>query len=141
MVRQARNADRFQKDKVMDASTQTALAHDVRTAFDAYEKALTGNDVEALINFFWDDPRSVRLGPDGGAYGYDQIKSFRKARSPDDLDRDLLRVEINVLADDIAVANAEYQRKASGRKGAQSQVWQKRGNDWRIISAHVSLRP
>ena len=112
----------------MDASTQTALAHDVRTAFDAYEKALTGNDVEALINFFWDDPRSVRLGPDGGAYGYDQIKSFRKARSPDDLDRDLLRVEINVLADDIAVANAEYQRKASGRKGAQSQVWQKRGN-------------
>lgn len=113
---------------------------EIRTVFEAYEKALTSNDVDALINFFWDDPKSIRLGPDGGAYGYDEIAGFRKGRAADDVDRDLLRVEINVLASDIGVTTAEYKRKKSGRLGAQSQVWQKRGEDWRIISAHVSLR-
>lgn len=112
----------------------------VRARFDAYETALTSNDVAALIDFFWDDPQAVRLGPDGGAYGYDEIAGFRKGRDASDIDRDLLRVAINILADDIAVANAEYKRKKSGRLGAQSQVWQNRDGVWRIISAHVSLR-
>ena len=116
------------------------IATVVRARFDAYEAALTSNDVAALIDFFWDDPNAVRLGPDGGAYGYDEIAGFRKGRDASDIDRDLLRVEINVLADDIAIANAEYKRKKSGRLGAQSQGWQRRGDVWRIISAHVSLR-
>ncbi len=119
----------------------SGIEDDVRDRFMAYETALTGNDVDALIDFFWNDPKAVRLGPDGGAYGYDEIAGFRKGRDASDVDRDLLRVEINVLGDDIAVANAEYKRKKSGRLGAQSQVWQKRDGTWRIISAHVSLRP
>lgn len=125
----------------MEADTRVVIEAEIRVEFEAYEKALTSNDVDALIDFFWNDPNSIRLGPDGGAYGYDEIAGFRKGRSADDVDRDLLRVEINVLAPDIGVTTAEYQRKKSGRKGAQSQVWQKRDDDWRIISAHVSLRP
>ena len=34
---------------------------------------------------------------------------------------------------------AEYLRTGSGRRGAQSQVWVRRPEGWRIASAHVSL--
>lgn len=124
----------------MDPNSHDAIQAEIRIAFKAYENALTTNNVDVLIDFFWDDPKSIRLGPDGGAYGYNEIAGYRKGRAADDVDRDLLRVEINVLAPGIGVATAEYKRKKSGREGAQSQVWQKRGDDWRIISAHVSLR-
>ena len=39
----------------------------------------------------------------------------------------------------MAVATAEYRRTGSGRRGAQSQVWVRRPEGWRIASAHVSL--
>ena len=123
----------------MDDTTRATVEQEIRRAFDAYEAALTGNDVDALVDFFWDDPNSVRLTADGGAWGYDEIVAFRKGRPASDLARGLLRVEINVLSDTIGVANAEYRRTGSGRRGAQSQVWVKRGDTWRIIAAHVSL--
>ncbi len=123
----------------MDTRIQEAVEGEVRPRFDAYEKALTGNDVDALLDFFWDDPRSVRLTAEGGAYGYDEIAAFRKGRSAEDLARTLLRTDFNVLSETIVVANAEYKRTRSGRRGAQSQVWVKRGDTWRIIAAHVSL--
>ena len=125
----------------MDDTKRAAIENEIRKRFDAYEKALTGNDVDALLDFFWDDPKSVRLTAEGGAWGYEAIANFRKGRPAEDLMRELLRTEINVLSDCIGVANAEYRRTGSGRRGAQSQVWQKRGDTWRIISAHVSLGP
>ena len=114
-------------------------AREIRAAFDAYEAALLTNDVEALSGFFWRDRRAVRLSAEGSLYGYDEIAVFRAKRDVSDIARDLLRVEIVALAADIGVANAEYRRRASGRKGAQSQVWKRFAEGWRIVSAHVSL--
>jgi ketosteroid isomerase-like protein len=116
---------------------ETAKA--IRAAFDAYEAALMSNDADALSGFFWRDPRAVRLSADGGLYGYDEISAFRAKRDVSDIARDLLRVEILVLAPDLGVANAEYRRRNSGGKGAQSQVWKKFEDGWRIVAAHVSL--
>lgn len=118
---------------------ESETASEIRTAFDAYEAALMANNVEALSGFFWRDPRAVRLSADGALYGYDAISAFRSKRDVSDIARDLLRVEILVLAPDLGVANAEYRRRLSGRKGAQSQVWKKFDEGWRIVSAHVSL--
>ena len=55
---------------------------EVREAFDAYERALVGNDVAALNAFFRDDARTIRYGAGEILYGYDEIKAFRAARSP-----------------------------------------------------------
>lgn len=112
---------------------------EIRTAFDAYEAALRGNDVDALIGFFWDDPRAVRLMTEGGLYGIAEIADFRRARSTEDLERELKRVDIVALSADVGVATAEYRRTGSGRLGTQSQVWVRRPEGWRIASAHVSL--
>jgi len=81
----------------------------------------------------------VRLSAERSLYGFDEIAAFRQARDASDIARDLTRVDILVLTDDIGVAHAEYRRRISGRRGAQSQVWRRFPEGWRIVSAHVSL--
>jgi ketosteroid isomerase-like protein len=116
-----------------------AVAAEIRAAFDAYEAALQANDVEALSAFFWEDPRAVRLASDGGLYGFNAIAAFRRGRDTGDVARELLRVDVVAFGPDFGVATAEYRRLKSGRRGAQSQVWMRRREGWRIVSAHVSL--
>lgn len=119
---------------------EVRVAAEIRDAFDRYEAALMANDIDALNAFFWRDPATVRLSPEGGLYGYDEIVQFRRKRDVSDIVRKLDRVQILVLAAGLGVATAEYTRLGSGRRGAQSQVWKFFPEGWRIVSAHVSLQ-
>ncbi|MEM0908487.1 MAG: AtzH-like domain-containing protein [Pseudomonadota bacterium] len=123
----------------MDETAAKQAEAEVRVAFDGYEAALVGNDVEALIGFFADDPRTFRMMDDQGLYGFDDIAAFRRARDPSDVARALTKVTITCVAQDVVVTSAEYTRTGSGRSGAQSQTWVKRPEGWRIVAAHVSL--
>ncbi len=116
-----------------------SVAAEIRAAFDRYEAALTGNDVEALVAFFRQDALAIRMMNDRGLYGIGAIAAFRKGRDTADLARELLRVDVVALSADIGVATAEYRRTGSGRRGAQSQVWQRGPDGWHIAAAHVSL--
>jgi len=118
-----------------------AVRAEVRAAFDAYEAALMANDVDALNDFFWRDPRTVRFGPGDARYGHDAIAAFRSGRDTSDLARRLERVHVTAFGEDCAVAFAEYRRTASGRRGQQSQTWVRFADGWRIVAAHVSLEP
>jgi ketosteroid isomerase-like protein len=118
---------------------EAAVAAEIRAAFEAYEAALQANDVAALVAFFWQDARAVRMTTDGGLYGIEAITAFRRGRDAKDIARELLRVEIVVLSAEIGLAVCEYRRLGSGRRGAQSQVWTRRLDGWRIAAAHVSL--
>ena len=125
----------------MDDFDRAGVEAEVRAAFDAYEAALQGNDVAALTGFFWDDARAVRLASEGGLYGIAAIAAFRRGRDVSDIARELTRVDVVALSPEVGVATAEYRRLKSGRRGAQSQVWVRRPEGWRIASAHVSLGP
>jgi ketosteroid isomerase-like protein len=114
---------------------------EIRTAFDRYEAALMANNIDTMMDLFWDDSRTVRLTAHGGAYGADEIAAFRQARDTADIARTLTRVEITALSEDIGYANAEYRRTGSGRIGAQSHLWIRAPQGWKIASAHVSLAP
>lgn len=120
---------------------RAATEAEIRAAFDAYETALVTNDVERLVGFFWNDPRAARLSPEGGLYGYEEIAGFRRGRDASDLGRELSEVRIVAFSADFGAATCEYRRTGSGRRGAQSQVWMRRAEGWRIVSAHVSLAP
>ncbi|MEM8878141.1 MAG: AtzH-like domain-containing protein [Pseudomonadota bacterium] len=121
------------------ADARALIEAEIRTAFDLYEAALMANDMDGLMALFWDDPRTVRLTSQGGAYGAEEIASFRRARDTSDISRSLTRVEITALSEDIGYANAEYRRTGSGRIGAQSHLWIRTPDGWKIASAHVSL--
>ena len=113
---------------------------EVREAFGRYEQALVGNDVQALNEFFRDDPRTIRYGTGEILYGYDEIKAFRAARSPVALGRTLDRTVITTFGRDLAVASTLYERSsAPGKTGRQMQTWVKFPEGWRVVAAHVSL--
>lgn len=111
---------------------------EVRAAFDAYERALMTDDVPAMDALFHDAPSTVRYGVGEVLYGADKIRAFRIGRggSPQ---RKLERVAIHSYGQDFATADAEFVRKASDRRGWQSQSWVRFADGWKVVSAHVSL--
>ena len=113
---------------------------EVRKAFDEYEDALVNNKVDKLDELFRDDPRTIRYGAGEILYGYDQIKSFRAARSPVALGRTLSRTVITTYGRDFATASTLYERpSAAGKIGRQMQTWVRFPEGWRVVAAHVSL--
>ncbi len=113
---------------------------EVRACFDAYEKALVSNDVEALNKIFRDDPRTIRYGATENLYGYAEIKSFRVARSPVGLGRTISKTVITTYGREFATASTLYERpSAAGKIGRQMQTWVKFSEGWRVVAAHVSL--
>ena len=113
---------------------------EVRAVFERYEKALVSNDVAMLDELFHDDARTIRYGVNEILYGYNDIKSFRGARSPVALGRKLSRTVITTYGRDFAVASTLYERpSAPGKLGRQMQTWVKFPQGWRVVAAHVSL--
>jgi ketosteroid isomerase-like protein len=113
---------------------------EVTAAFRSYEAALTGNDVETLEALFNDDPRTLRYGATENLYGMDEIRAFRRGRSPKGLDRTLERTQITTYGRDMAVANTLFRREnAPGKIGRQSQTWVRFPDGWKVVSAHVSV--
>lgn len=111
----------------------------VRAAVDAYEAALMDNDVEALDQVFWNDPRTVRYGVAENLYGFEAIAAFRLERAGGSPERLRLRTEITTFGRDFAIANVEFQRLGANRTGRQTQTWIRLDQDWKVASAHVSL--
>lgn len=112
---------------------------EVTHAFQRYEKALTGNDIDVLDELFWHDERTVRLGAGENLYGISEIREFRAARPAAGLYRELRNTVITTYGDSFAVCSTEFTREGSDRIGRQQQSWVKLAGDWRIVAAQVSL--
>lgn len=113
---------------------------EVHEAFARYEKALTSNDVATLDELFHKDPRTLRYGIAENLYGYDAIASFRAARNPAGLMREISGTVITAYGRDAAVASTLFNRaSAPGKVGRQMQTWVRFAEGWRIVAAHVSI--
>ena len=113
---------------------------EVKAAFDAYEKALTTNDVATLNSIFRAAPQTIRYGIGENLYGHDEIKAFRGARSPVGLMRSISRTVITAYGRDCAVASTLFRREtAPGKVGRQMQTWVRFPDGWHVVAAHVSL--
>ena len=122
----------------MDINLPDVVA-EVTAAVDRYETALVNNQVEVLDALFWNSPHTLRYGAGENLYGYDAIRAFRAARSPQGLARRVLRAVVTTYGQDFATANLEFQRDGSDRVGRQSQTWMRTPEGWRVVAAHVSL--
>ncbi len=119
----------------MDVNLPEPVA-EVTAAFEAYERALMADDVDALDGFFRRDPLTIRYGLGENSYGHDAIAAVRRARSAEP--RSLEQTVITTYGADAATADTLFTRTASGRRGRQSQTWIRFEEGWRIVSAHVS---
>jgi len=108
-------------------------------AFEAYERALMTNDLDALDALFWPSEFTVRIGPGQNLYGIEAIQAFRAARVGGSPQRTLLRMAITSFGTDFAIANCEFQRVGAPAPGRQSQSWVRFPEGWRVVSAHISM--
>jgi Protein of unknown function (DUF3225) len=109
--------------------------------FEAYERALTGNDIDALNELFWDDPSTVRFGTRDSErqYGHAEIAAFRIRRGAVNQQRVLRNQRITTFGRDVGITNTEFIVPGSDKVGRQSQTWIRTDGGWRIVSAHVSF--
>ena len=113
---------------------------EVTAAFQGYEAALVGNDVDTLGALFRNDPRTLRYGIAENLHGHAEISAFRQARSPVGLARTISRTVISTYGRDFAVASTLFHRPAlAGKIGRQMQTWVRFSDGWRIVAAHVSV--
>ncbi|CAB3801787.1 oxalurate catabolism protein HpxZ [Pararobbsia alpina] len=110
----------------------------VEKAFDAYEVALTTNDVATLDALFWNSPHTLRYGATENLQGYDAIREFRANRPGKKLMRAIVDRSITTFGHDFAIANITFTRPGESRIGRQSQTWVKVAEGWRVVAAHVS---
>ncbi len=110
-------------------------------AFEAYERALVGNDIATLNALFWESPLTLRYGtrePER-LYGHAAIAEFRKSRGAVDQRRTLRHQQIVTFGRDFGIATTEYIPAGSDKVGRQSQTWVRTDAGWKIASAHVSF--
>jgi hypothetical protein len=116
------------------------IVAEVTAAFERYERALVGNDVQTLNALFHPDPRTIRYGGAENLYGHHAIAVFRTARSPTGLARTRSRTVITTYGRDVAVASTLFHRPSvPGKIGRQMQTWVRFEEGWRIVAAHVSM--
>jgi Protein of unknown function (DUF3225) len=116
---------------------------ELQVLYPRYEAALVANDAETLTRMFWASPYTMRFGVTENLYGMDEIAAFRKGRSPANLARTILRLDIVTFGRDCGSITLEFERSVDGRTvfGRQSQIWVRLQEGWRIVAAHVSVLP
>ena len=122
----------------MQVNLPEALAG-LTAAFEAYERALLGNDIEGLNRLFWESPLTLRYGTKELLYSHEEIAQFRRERGAIDQRRTLRNTRITTFGRDFGTANTEYLPHGSERIGRQSQTWMRTPDGWKIVSAHVSF--
>lgn len=115
------------------------IVEQVTEAFLQYEKALTDNDVDMINHLFWDDPKTLRYGPNGTLVSHAELAAFRRDRPTKGVRRKLKNTSIVTFGQDYAVANTEADDEATPGTGRQSQTWVRTPDGWKIVAAHVSF--
>jgi hypothetical protein len=124
-----------------------ATAAEVARQFWAYEQAFMANDVDALLDFFWADPRLTRYGIADRQCGIEEMRAFRRGGAAPDFTRRIENLRISTFSTDMAVAFAEFVRSDTPLRGFQSQTWVRLAEPggpapaWKIVAAHVSMIP
>jgi ketosteroid isomerase-like protein len=111
---------------------------EVTEVFERYESALVANDVDVLIELFWDDPRTVRYGIDEQHVGHAAIAAYRRTQAVATPPRRLRNTIITTFGTDVATADTEFVPDGSDVVGRQTQTWIRTADGWRVASAHVS---
>jgi hypothetical protein len=111
---------------------------EVRAEFERYETALLGNDIDALNNYFFAAPSTVRFGIAEHAFGIESVRLQRAGLPRTHPERKLMNTVINTVGVDVAVVSTEFAAPNTTRIGRQTQAWVRFAAGWKIIAAHVS---
>jgi hypothetical protein len=111
---------------------------ELQSVFDAYEAALLRNDIAALNEFFWSDPRILRYGIAEHSLGHAAICEYRSHAQPVNPARQLQRPLLMTFGFSTGSACTEFVAPGTRGVGRQTQTWIRFTEGWRIVAAHVS---
>ena len=114
------------------------IVEEMTDAFMCYEKALKENDVDMINHLFWNDPKTLRYGPNGTLISHELLSAFRRNRKTEGVRRKLKNTQIVTFGRDFAVTNTEADDESEPGTLRQSQTWVRTAEGWKIVSAHVS---
>lgn len=80
---------------------------EVTKAHQRYERALESNDLDELDMLFWNDPRTLRYGPNGVLVGHAAISAYRRSRTRKPPWRTARHLHVTSFGMDFAVTNQE----------------------------------
>jgi ketosteroid isomerase-like protein len=109
---------------------------EVGAAFEAYERALAANDVDAILSFF--AGRALRYGIADQQAGLEEQARWRLAQGPLPPGRRLKDTTIHAYGESTAVVTTLFGYPGSDVLGRQSQTWVRLPSGWKIVHAHVS---
>lgn len=115
------------------------LPRDLLASMNRYEQALMANDKTVLSALFANDPDdipSVRSDDNGILAGHATISAFRRQRASAPI-RKLRQRIARMLSKDSACIISQFD-KASGGQIFQTQIWQRIGDEWKIVMAHLT---
>jgi hypothetical protein len=115
-----------------------AVVAEVRAAFDAYERDLLANDLDALDRWFWTDERVVRFLFGEIQAGAAAVSRSRRSVARQTPPRTLTHCTITTYGTDVATVFAVFALDATTQRVHQSQVWARLDGAWRVTAAHVS---
>lgn len=110
----------------------------VSAAFERYESALLANDLVALDELMWPDPRLVRVGLDDRQDGFAAVSAFRREQARQTPPRTLHDTAVVTFGADCAAITTTFVPADGSPAGRQSQTWVRFAAGWRIVAAHVS---
>ncbi|MEV4348382.1 AtzH-like domain-containing protein [Actinoplanes sp. NPDC049596] len=113
-----------------------SVTDEVTAQFEAYERALVANDVEAMLGFF--AAGAVRYGIADQQIGLAEQRRWRLAQPPLPPGRYLKDTLVQAFGPDVAVVNTLFGYPGGATLGRQSQTWVRLADGWRIVAAHVS---
>jgi Asp-tRNA(Asn)/Glu-tRNA(Gln) amidotransferase A subunit family amidase len=116
-----------------------ALPAGLIDAFWSYERALMGNDLDALDRLFAAGPTTLRGDAAGVLLGHDAIRDFRSGRGGAPARR-IVETHVQVVDATHALVVAVTELLSGGR-GQQTQLWAFLDGAWMVTAAHVSVAP
>ncbi|BAK35219.1 putative amidase [Microlunatus phosphovorus NM-1] len=122
----------------MTDAPATVPSPELLAAFEAYERAILANDLEALDAAFARRATTMRADAAGLLVGHEAISDFRGLRGgvPP---REIVRLETRVLGPDVVLL-VSVSRYRDGGQGVQTQIWEQVDGQWLITAAHVTGR-
>ncbi|MGW0038069.1 AtzH-like domain-containing protein [Gordonia sp. NPDC003376] len=117
---------------------QNSVDSDVLEAFWRYDDALLSDDVAAMGALFEDSAHTLRVDGTRMLVGHQEITEFRSSRAHPATRQILHAHARTIAADTVLIAAVTHAPDRIDLRGYQTQVWQKCGERWVIIAAHLT---
>lgn len=117
--------------------------HEITQAMKQQEEAWNRGDIDAFMNYYWDDDSLLFIGLHGPTYGWETtLENYKKSyNTPEKMGKlQFQNHRIDSLGPDAANVFGEWklERSTDTIGGYYTLLWKRMNNQWRITQDHTN---